>query len=126
MQTFVKLRPAARISYIGLKAAEGIEPKINHGNFAMDVDVQAVMLADGSMVSTVQPNQSFTVPVGTLTPPRYTLMMVMSPAVQNACIGPSILMLEPGESLELTMNFKALRKLDLTSIPYFARIYLID
>lgn len=124
METFVKLRPLARVSYVGLKLAEGAEGKVHHQNFAYEVKIDKGETKDG-LSSTIETNQSFDLAVGALTPKKYPVMVYVHPALQMAAQGVSSFMLEPGEEIDLTLTFKALRKIDLTKLPYTVRLYVI-
>lgn len=127
MQTFVKMRPATRITYIGFSPAEGVEAKVNQNNFCMDIRIPTVKLADGTRKDSISVNQSFEVTLGNICPRRYTVLLVLPLELTNNVQGPvGPIMIEEGELVNITMNFKATRKVDLTDLPYFARIYLID
>lgn len=124
MQTFVKLRPAARLSYLGFSHGEGVESTINVRNYALDVKGPAWV--NGEPETEIKVNQSFTLRLGLLAPKRYTCMVVVHSQLQCATMGPSIMVLEPGEVVDLNLTFKALKNINLTEMPYSVRLYLID
>ena len=126
METFIKLRPTARISYAGFNAGEDVESaKVHYQNFAYDIKVNSATTKDGKG-PVIEANQSFEVDLGWISDKRkYSVMVVIHPALQQAAQGFSSAVVEPGEEMPLDLTFKALRKIDLTKLPYFARLYVI-
>lgn len=125
MSAFVNLRPISRLAYVNLSAGEGVTSEVNIKNHALDVRGPAWV--KDAAVEVVEANQSFELRLGTIAPRgNYTLMLVVHHALQNSTVGPTVIMLEPGEVLDCTLNFRALRKINLTEMPHCVRLYLID
>lgn len=126
MQTFVKLRPLSRLSYLNFTPAEGVELKVAQSNYCLEVKAPVIEL-EGKAVTEILPNQSFRVTLGKVTPRKYTATVSfpiqLSVNVQGL---PGLIMVEPDEEVEITLNLKALRKINLAELPYFMRLYLID
>lgn len=127
---FIKLRPTARVSYLGFKAAEGVHAEVHRTNYCYNITVPSVMVGTGAEAresAVISPNQSFKVALGMVSPPKYTLLLSFPLELCNAVQGlPGTIMIEPGDTVELNLSLKALKKIDLAELKFFARMYLID
>jgi hypothetical protein len=126
METFVKLRPTARISYAGLTPGVDVNSmNVHQKNFALDVHVTGAKTKDG-VSEVIEVNQNFEVDLGKIKAQKYSVMVILHPSIQQSTSGSiTSTIVEPGESLDLSLKLKALRKIDLTSLSYFARLYVI-
>lgn len=127
---FIKLRPTARVSYLGYTKGPSVTADVHRTHYCLNITVPTVSVgAEGEAkeTATILPNQSFKVALGIVSPPKYTLLLSFPLGLCNSVQGlPGTIMVEPGDSVDLTLNLKALRKINLSELDYFARMYLID
>jgi hypothetical protein len=117
MPVMVKLRPAAKLTYIGFEQGEAVEAvAVHRNNYALEVRLSALPT-----------EKAATVDIGSISPRRYTALITVHPQLVNECPTlPSTIIAEPDEELPLVFTAKAPKTLDLQSLPWHVRIYLID
>lgn len=113
LQDGVNFRPTT--SYLGLELSGEPEILIQSGN------------EEGSKaISSELTRSRYRISLGFISPSRYHALIEWNPLLAGLGTAGGTRFVEPGEDTELLQFFKPFTNCDLTILPWYARIYLLD
>lgn len=134
MSALVKLATDRRMaSYIKAKLHDGIDKRATDTSLGIELfgEPKIVVLGgekDGQEIrdGIVKPNQKVVVTVGSMNPHKYQVIqqphydLVMNGEVRHNQF------MEPGDEVAIGFVFKADRQIDMNSLPWLVRLYMLD
>lgn len=130
MSEFVKLTNKTKINLIGLDLDKDAIYKVNNTYTALLVSTTSAAITtnntDTISTSIIQPNQNFHIYLGTLSPKKYSVLLVFSinfiEVVKNY---PPASIIDKGEMIQLFFSFQAKKKIDLKEVGPIIKLYLL-
>lgn len=130
MSTFVKLASDTRFhNCLGILDSDLSRYKRTRSNMGISVlTPKAVYQNDGNLLEedVIKSGSKAKILVDHVNPNRYHVMVEANPALYEFADVQYPRILEPGDELALILYIKAHKNLDLTSLEYFVRMYVID
>lgn len=132
MPMFININKGGMLTkYARYAPAEGISTRTTASKLGVELfGTPEVILMGGdndgkSPEGPIRANQTVLIRLGNVHPQKFHMLLVVNPDIlRNGQVGsPSLIEPEP-TSLDFT--FKASRQIDLSELPYLARLYLLD
>lgn len=127
MAAFIKLASERTRVLVGLTLADNVTRHCTGSNMALELRGCRILGADGQPVDgPLKANQKVALRLGTLAPKKYQAMVECHPDLHAYGQTQLPRLIEPDDTVDLTLFFRADRAVDIASLPWIARVYLID
>lgn len=131
MSALVKLSTSSRQSnYIRLETAEGVTHRPTPTSMGLQVSGGRMLSATGedagSVVDTIKAGKRGIIHIGTISPSKYQVLVEVHPDLHMLGTVGFPRIVEPGDSLPLDIYVNAHRAVDVGTLPWTVRLYMID
>lgn len=131
MSALVKLSVSSRQShYIKLEAADGVISRPTSTSMGLQVIGGKMLSATGddagAEVETIKANKRGIIHLGTISPTRYQVLVEVHPDLHMLGTVGHARIVEPGDTVPLDIYITAHKSVDVATLPWTVRLYMID
>lgn len=131
MSALVKLNNQRIIKYIGLEEAIPTTSRITRNSMSIELEGGIVEILSGkepgiNEEGIIEANQKAKVTLGTIEPFKYNPMTTINPALLELADVRVPTIYEAGEHVEIALYITAHKKINVNTLNWLIRLYLID